>query len=150
MGKKKDAEKAARKAERHAEAAAAAAAEARRHGEAASTGFVVPDELRRVGEMLIAKANSPKGREMIASGLALAATAAAANAGRQRRQQPHAAEERPIAPQPPASPIPPIPPAPPKPGVGGTQEIDPQAVADAIGDAAGLLMNRLFGPRRSM
>lgn len=148
MGKKKDARKAARRA---AEVAA-------ERGASGAAGpqlqpFVLPDELRRMGEALIAKANSPQGREVIASGLALAASAAAAKAGRQRRQSPQAGEEW-VAPRvppiPPAAPQPPVPPVAPQPGVGGTLPVDPQAVADAIGDAAAVLLTRLFGATRPM
>ena len=91
-------------------------------------GMKVPKELRQKGDALIAKANTPEGRELIASGLAMAAAAAAAAAARRR----------PVTPAPPATPR--------TPGEGGTT--DPRDIGDALGNAAEAMMTRLFGARR--
>jgi hypothetical protein len=91
-------------------------------------GFKVPKEARRAGEALIDKANSPEGRQALASGLAMAATAAAALAARQAHTQATSAK-----------------PAPDRPGQTGTT--DPQQVADAIGQAATAFMAKVFGQR---
>lgn len=91
-------------------------------------GVKVPKEARRAGEALIEKARSPEGRQVLASGLAMAATAAAALAARQARA-PTASEK----------------PAPDRPGQGGT--VDPQQVADALGQAASAFMTKIFSPK---
>jgi hypothetical protein len=96
-------------------------------------GVKIPKEARRAGEAILEKANSPEGRQMLASGIAMAATAAAAMAARQARG--------PAAPAKPA----PDPAGPQRPGQSGT--VDPHQVADAIGQAANALMNKMFGAR---
>ena len=69
-------------------------------------GVKIPKDVRRQGEALIdtvvAGANSPAGREMIAGALAMAATAATAAMAKGRADRAAAA-----APPPPAAPVPP-------------------------------------------
>lgn len=89
-------------------------------------GMKVPKEARRAGEALIEKANSPAGRQALASGLAMAATMAAAAASRQTR--------RPAAPSESGA-------ANDGPGTAGT---DAGRVADALSEAAQTFMNRIF------
>lgn len=89
-------------------------------------GVKVPKEARRAGEALIEKANSPAGRQALASGLAMAATVAAAAAARQNRHAEPAAKPDPACGAP---------------GTGGT---DASRVADAIGEAANAFMSRIF------
>lgn len=92
-------------------------------------GVKVPKDLRRAGNALIEKAQTPQGREMLTAGLAIAATAA--TAAMAKRTQP--------ATPPPA---PETPNAPPQ----GTQTApDPQAIAEALTGAAGQVLGRLFG-----
>jgi len=88
-------------------------------------GLKIPKELRQAGEALLDKANSPAGREIIATGLTMAAAAASA-AARKQHGGPHEAR---------------------KPGEGGT--IDPQRVADAVGDMADAVLDRIFRPRKA-
>lgn len=92
-------------------------------------GIKVPKEARRAGEALIDKANSPEGRQILMSGLAMAATAAAAAAARSSR--PEAAAAKPT-------------------GDATRQEtqVDPHKVVDAIGDAASAFMSSLFAGSR--
>ena len=49
-------------------------------------GVKLPKELRRTGEAILEKANSPQGREMLAAGLTMAAAAATAAVARSREQ----------------------------------------------------------------
>ncbi len=93
-------------------------------------GVKVPKEARRAGEALIEKACSPEGRQVLASGLAMAATAAAALAARQagdRAARPADARQSS------------------RPGESAT---DSDRVSAAIGDAADIFMNRIFGARK--
>jgi len=102
-------------------------------------GVKIPKELRKTGGALLAKANSPAGREMMAAGLTMAATglAAAATAAAARQS----AKPRTGAP-----PKPPMPPSQPRqPGEPGVA--DPQAFADAIGDAVDAALARVFGKK---
>ena len=91
-------------------------------------GMKIPKEARRAGEAILEKANSPAGRQALASGLAMAATAAAALAAKQARTPPPGAKAEPD-----------------QPGQAGTT--DPHQVADAIGQAATAFMAQMFGPR---
>ena len=88
-------------------------------------GLKIPKELRHAGEALLDKANSPAGREIIATGLTMAAAAASAAARKQHAEAPRAT----------------------KPGEPGT--IDPQRVADAVGDMADAVLERIFRPRKA-
>ena len=67
-------------------------------------GVKVPKQLRKKGNALIEKANSPAGREAIAAGLTIAATALAAKASAKaaRAAAPH--EGQPQPPEPPQTP----------------------------------------------
>ncbi|MFW2851866.1 hypothetical protein ACM61V_08045 [Sphingomonas sp. TX0543] len=87
-------------------------------------GVKIPKELRHAGEALLDKANSPAGRELLASGLTMAAAAAAAAAMKQRAK---------------AEAV--------KPGDPGI--FDPQRVADKVGDVAEVVLDRLFGTKKS-
>lgn len=100
-------------------------------------GIKVPKEARRAGEALIDKASSPAGRQMLASGLAMAAAAAAA-AARQGRD--HAAAPKPSATHNPDAP---------HAAAGNAAPIDPTRVADALGDAASAFMTSLFGRKQN-
>ena len=107
-------------------------------------GVTIPKELRKTGGALLAKAQTPEGRQALASGLTMAAAAATAAASRYRSAR------APDAPAPPAPPHAPEAVAPPqRPGEGGTPgtAVDPQAIADAIGQAADAMLGRLFGAR---
>ncbi len=88
-------------------------------------GIKVPKETRRAAEAVIEKVRGPEGRKMVASGLAMAATAAAAMAAKQAQAK--KAEPEPA-----------------KPGQSGT--VDSQQVADAIGQAATAFMSKFFQP----
>jgi hypothetical protein len=106
-------------------------------------GYKVPKELRKKGEALIERANSPEGRQAIASGLAMVGGLVAANAARKadakatETAKPEAA--RPEAAKPDA----------PKPETAkpGTPGINPQQMADQIGAAADMLLGRIFAKR---
>ncbi|WP_334655875.1 hypothetical protein [Sphingomonas panaciterrae] len=113
-------------------------------------GIKVPKEARRAGEALIEKASTPAGRQAIASGLAMAATAAAAVAARQAREhgckndqraaakdQATGADNAPGADAGAAG----------APGTAGTT-VDPSRVVDALSDAAGVFMSSLFAKQR--
>jgi hypothetical protein len=103
-------------------------------------GVKVPKEARRAGEALIEKVNTPAGRQALASGLAMAASAAAAVAAKQARgparPSPAAADAQPSGCQ--GS-------NPQQPGQGGTANLD--QVAEAFGQAADAFMNKMFGRR---
>ncbi len=114
MGKKKD--KAAKAAKKHKIA----------------TGFTLPDELRQQGAALLAKANTPAGREMIAAGLTMAAAAASAAAAKHRAKAEGVAAEGMATPQPD------------EPGI-----VNAQKIADTIGSAAEMLLGRLLAPKKS-
>ncbi|WP_380785048.1 hypothetical protein [Sphingomonas sp. R86521] len=112
-------------------------------------GFKVPKDLRKKGEALIERANSPEGRQAIASGLAMVGGLVAANAARKQAESAKAAEAK-AGPKPEAA----------KPeaatssaqaGAGPTEPgkpgINPQQMADQIGAAADLLLGRIFAKR---
>ncbi len=99
-------------------------------------GVKVPKEARRAGEALIEKVNTPAGRQALASGLAMAASAAAAVAAKQAR-----GPSRPS----PAAAAEPEGANPQQPGQGGTANLD--QVAEAFGQAADAFMNKMFGRR---
>lgn len=99
-------------------------------------GVKIPKELRRKGDALIDRANSPAGREMIAAGLSIAAAAASAAVVKARAER----EARS------APPTPPVPPTAPQ---GTHKASDPQAIADAVGQATEMVLGRLFGGRKA-
>ncbi len=108
-------------------------------------GVKIPKELRAAGGALLEKADSPAGREMLAAGLAMLATGAAA-AATAAAQKHRAAPRAGVAPTPPVPPeAPDAPSRPGEPGLG-----DPQALADAIGNAADAVLTRLFGAKRPL
>ncbi|WCT72328.1 hypothetical protein PQ455_11840 [Sphingomonas naphthae] len=92
-------------------------------------GVKLPKEIREQGGALLAKAAaSPAAREIVAAGLTMAAAAATAAVAKKRT---------------PADPST-TPPNPARPA--GTT--DPQAIADALGGAAEIVLGRLFGGKR--
>lgn len=127
-------------------------------------GVKVPKELRKTAERTIAavqervltEVQGPKGQEMIAAALALAAAGASAAVVRARAERetpptPPAPPEAPMPPVPPVAPVPPLPPVPPQgegsvAGAGGRP--DAQAMADAFGQVAEQVLGRLFGGKR--
>lgn len=89
-------------------------------------GVKVPKELRKKGKKLLEKANSERGREAIAAGLTIAATAIAAKArAKAARQAAHGAG-------PSAHDVPPVPPAPGTPGIDPANDFG-AAIANGIG-----------------
>jgi hypothetical protein len=106
-------------------------------------GFKVPKDLRKKGDALIEKANSPEGRQAIASGLAMVGGLVAANAARKQADAAAAA----AAPKPEAAKADPQPDSKPETAKPGTPGINPQQMADQIGAAADLLLGRIFAKR---
>ncbi len=107
-------------------------------------GFKVPKELRKKGDALIEKANSPEGRQAIASGLAMVGGLVAANAARKQAEAAGAAATAAKSEAAKADPQPDPKPETAKPGTPG---INPQQMADQIGAAADLLLGRIFAKR---
>lgn len=97
-------------------------------------GIKIPKDLRKKGDALIEKANTPQGREAITAGLAMAATLAVAAIDRQRAKKAPEAKSAETEAKPGAAP-----------GTPGVQ--NPQAVADAIGQAAEMMLGRFFGKK---
>ena len=92
-------------------------------------GIKLPKELREQGGAMLAKAAaSPAAREMVAAGLTMAAAAATAAATRKRTPDPAATA---------------APPQPERP-----RPADSQAIADALGGAAEMVLGRLFGAKK--
>jgi len=116
-------------------------------------GFKVPKELRKKGDALIEKANSPEGRQAIASGLAMVGGLVAANAARKQAEAAAAAAAakpeaaKPEAAKPEAAKADPQPDPKPETAKPGTPGINPQQMADQIGAAADLLLGRIFAKR---
>jgi hypothetical protein len=95
-------------------------------------GVKVPKELRKKGKKLLEKANSERGREAIAAGLTIAATAIAAKArAKAARQAAHGAGPD-AHDVPPVAPVPPVPPAPGTPGIDPANDLG-AAIANGIG-----------------
>ena len=90
-------------------------------------GVKLPKELRKTGEAILEKANSPAGREMLAAGLTMAAAAATAAVARSRQQ---AAEAKPDAAGHPGTP-------------------DPMAFATAIGGMAEAALGKFFAAKKA-
>lgn len=120
-------------------------------------GVEIPKDLRRSGAALLDAANSPAARELFTAGLTMmaASATAAANAALERQRAKYAATppqppEPPRPPEPPAPPEPPVPPSPPPPpsAPGQPGVPDPQALADAIGEAVDSALARVFGAKR--
>ncbi|NJR78254.1 hypothetical protein HBH26_06435 [Sphingomonas sp. 36D10-4-7] len=93
-------------------------------------GVKVPKELRKAGEKLLDQAQRPETQAKIAGVLTMAAGAVAAAAAKKRAEQ---AAPRPQEPRAEAH--------------AGRTGTDPQAVADAIGQAAEQVLSKLFGRR---
>ena len=104
-------------------------------------GFKLPKELRKSGDALIEKANSPEGRQAIASGLAMVGGLVAANAARKQAAAAATPPPEPTKPEPAAAKPAEAASAPGKPG------IDPQHISDQIGAAADMLLGRIFAKR---
>lgn len=107
-------------------------------------GVKVPKKLRKTGKRLLAKANSPEGRDAIAAGLTIAATAIAAKArAKAEKRAAQWAGEGPVTPEPP------------KPGGGkpGDPGIDPatdpaQQLSAAIANGIGAFQRFLAGQKQ--
>jgi hypothetical protein len=98
-------------------------------------GFKVPKELRKKGEALIERANSPEGRQAIASGLAMVGGLVAANAA--RKAEAAKPDAKPTGAKPEAA----------RAAEPGKPGINPQQMADQIGAAADMLLGRIFAKR---
>ena len=94
-------------------------------------GVKLPKELRKTGEAILDKANSPQGREMLAAGLTMAAAAATAAVARSRANATQTAAE------------------PSSEKSSAAQDPHPQQMADAIGTMTDMLLGRLFGPKKT-
>lgn len=92
-------------------------------------GVKVPKELRKAGEKLLDQAQRPETQAKIAGVLTMAAGAVAAAAARKRAEQAAPPQE------------------PRAEAHAGRTGTDPQAVADAIGQAAEQVLSKLFGRR---
>lgn len=108
-------------------------------------GIKLSKGVRKSGEALIAKAQTPEGRRAIAATFAMASAAVA--------------RVKAAAPTPPAPPVPPEPPVAAQSSEGvpsvnaapdgmGTPAIDPQSIAEAVGKAATAFIDGFFGRRR--
>jgi len=104
-------------------------------------GVKVPKEMRRTVERAIEGAQSPRGQEMIAAALSMAAAGASAAVVRART----ARDAPPAPPTPPETPVPPVPPRPPE---GAAAKPEAQQVAEAFGQVAEQMLGRLFGGKR--
>ena len=91
-------------------------------------GVKLPKDLRRKGEAILEKANSPAGREMLAAGLTMAAAAATAAVARSR--------ETAKAPSPADV-------------TGPAQPGQHPPAGDPIGAMAEMLLTRMFGPKKT-
>ena len=95
-------------------------------------GVKLPKELRKTGEAILEKANSPAGREMLAAGLTMAAAAATAAVARSREKAEDKATTGAAADHPgkPATP-------------------DPMALANAIGGMAEAALDKFFATKKA-
>ena len=94
-------------------------------------GVKLPKELRRQGEALIAKANSPEGRAAIAKGLTMAAAVATAAAAKsQARAAVDAARSDGTQ-------------------AAGAAPLDGEAIAQAVSNVADAVLGRLFGAKKA-
>lgn len=116
MGKKKDRKK--REAKRAEDAA----------------GATLPEELRRAGGALLAKANSPAGREMLAAGLGIAAAAANAAVKSERARREAGAGAPREKPGPPGEPH--------------STATDPHEIGVALGKMAEAVLGGLFAGKK--
>ncbi|WP_375394754.1 hypothetical protein [uncultured Sphingomonas sp.] len=91
-------------------------------------GVKLPRELRRTGEAILERANSPQGREMLAAGLTMAAAAATAAVARSRAA---AAAPKDAGP-----------------GEAGKPGTDPMAFATALGGMAEAALGTFFAAKK--
>lgn len=114
-------------------------------------GVKLSKGLRKPAEKLIAKAQTPEGRRMLAAGFAIAASALATRSTpKPHDTAPPRPPEPPLPPDAPdAPPAPPTPPTPPPPPDGmGQATVDPHAIADAVGKAASAFIDGFLNRRR--
>ena len=93
-------------------------------------GVKLPKELRKTGEAILERANSPQGREMLAAGLTMAAAAATAAVARSREKAAEVPKDMVVG----------------EAGKPGTP--DPQAFANAIGGMAEAALGKFFAARK--
>ncbi|KQN25077.1 hypothetical protein ASE86_02085 [Sphingomonas sp. Leaf33] len=112
-------------------------------------GVKLPKTVRKPAEKLIAKAQTPEGRRMLAAGFAIAASALATRSTpKPHDTPPPRPPEPPVPPVAPDAPPPPsTPPTPPPDGM-GQGAVDPHAIADAVGKAASAFIDGFFNRRR--
>ena len=106
-----------------------------------------PLPLAGIAAMVTQQLQSPAARAAIATGLRAAADALAKPAARPVPPVPPVPPQPPVPPVPPqpaAGPVPPVAPAAPQ---GTTRSPNPDAIAGAIGEAAELVLARLFGKK---
>ena len=137
MGKKKHKDRQGDKHERKADGNAKAD-----HGHGSSRSLPLP--LAGIAAMVTQQLQSPAARAAIATGLRAAADALAKPAARPVPPVPPVSPVPPVPPQPAAAPVPPVAPAAPQ---GTTRSPNPDAIAGAIGEAAELVLARLFGKK---
>jgi len=137
MGKKKHKDRQGDKHERKADGNAKAG-----HGHGSSRSLPLP--LAGIAAMVTQQLQSPAARAAIATGLRAAADALAKPAARPVPPVPPVSPVPPVPPQPAAAPVPPVAPAAPQ---GTTRSPNPDAIAGAIGEAAELVLARLFGKK---
>jgi hypothetical protein len=134
MGKKKHKD---RHGDKHARKADGGAKAGPEHGP--SRSFPLP--LAGIAAMVTQQLQSPAARAAMATGLRAAADALTKPAA------------KPVPPQPPVPPVPPqpaagsVPPIEPAASQGTTRSPNPDAIAGAIGEAAELVLARLFGKK---
>ncbi|WP_394653207.1 hypothetical protein [uncultured Sphingomonas sp.] len=114
-------------------------------------GVKLSKAVRKPAEKLIAKAQTPEGRRVLAAGLAMAASVLATRSTPKPADTPPPVP--PVPPVPPAAPEAPVPPVPPKaptppPDGMGAHMVDPGAIADAVGKAASAFIDGFFNKRR--
>lgn len=97
-------------------------------------GVKLPKELRRVGNAVLEKANSPEGREMLAAGLTMAAAAATAAVAKSR------AAAAPPTPEHPAEAK--------AQTAGAAPAHDPMAFANALGGMAEAALGKFFAGKK--
>jgi len=140
MGKKKHKDRQGDKHERKADGNAKAS-----HGHGSPRSLPLP--LAGIAAMVTQQLQSPAARAAIATGLRAAADALAKPAARPVPPVPPVPPQPPVPPVPPqpaAGPVPPVAPAAPQ---GTTRSPNPDAIAGAIGEAAELVLARLFGKK---
>lgn len=93
--------------------------------------------LAGIAAALVQQANRPEARQLLASGLTMAAAAASAALTKGTVEpQPQPATSGPVPPKSPVTPVPPQAPVPPVPPQGTTRSPDPHEIGVALGKAA--------------